>query len=526
MAVVQISKIQVRRGQKNSNSGVPQLSSAEFAWAVDSQELFIGNGSVQEGAPYVGNTKILTEHDNILELASSYRFASDDISITQSISRTLQTKLDEYVSVADYGASGDGATDNVAAFERAFDELFKNVNDDYKKVLLVPNGEYIFNSDLEIPDSVILRGETELGAILNIGSNNINFVTSTGLTFNNFDSSNRPRNIDISNLTIKRTTGQVDISGVGDSKFTNVKFLGGYELGDTVTNIATEPAAIVWLNNLLGTRVHDVRFKKCKFEANSLSIKCSQTSVFESAVYWEDCEFFVNHTGIYVDGLAGQGNNWIITHCEFEEIARQAFKSTQGQGTHIQNCKFKNVGNDTNDAGSPVDVMVSFGENTNNLVLDCTSNRHQNASMVSSDTVASVSEVENADKVSFIDKNYAIVYPADSFTPLTVFSAFTKFIEVDYTLTLDGNTRYGTISIVIGNDVQEINITDNYAYSSTSSSSSAGALMTGFEFQAELKDNTTDFGDSALQPDTVLLTYKNPLPGAQGTISFDVTYGV
>ena len=170
--------------------------------------------------------------------------------------------------------------------------------------------------------------------------------------------------------------------------------------------------------------------------------------------------------------------------------------------------------------------MVSFGENTNNLVLDCTSNRHQNASMVSSDTVASVSEVENADKVSFIDKNYAIVYPADSFTPLTVFSAFTKFIEVDYTLTLDGNTRYGTISIVIGNDVQEINITDNYEYSSTSSSSSAGALMTGFEFQAELKDNTTDFGDSALQPDTVLLTYKNPLPGAQGTISFDVTYGV
>ena len=45
MAVVQISKIQVRRGQKNSNSVIPQLSSAEFAWSVDSQELYIGNGS-------------------------------------------------------------------------------------------------------------------------------------------------------------------------------------------------------------------------------------------------------------------------------------------------------------------------------------------------------------------------------------------------------------------------------------------------------------------------------------------------
>jgi hypothetical protein len=92
VAVVQISKIQVRRGQKNSNSGVPQLSSAEFAWAVDSQELFIGNGSVLEGAPYVGNTKVLTEHDNILELASSYQFASDDTAITLSVSRSLQSK--------------------------------------------------------------------------------------------------------------------------------------------------------------------------------------------------------------------------------------------------------------------------------------------------------------------------------------------------------------------------------------------------------------------------------------------------
>jgi hypothetical protein len=92
MAVVQISKIQVRRGLKNSGIGVPQLSSAEFAWAVDSQELFIGNGSVAEGAPYVGNTKVLTEHDNILELAASYRFADLEPSITQSVARSLQNK--------------------------------------------------------------------------------------------------------------------------------------------------------------------------------------------------------------------------------------------------------------------------------------------------------------------------------------------------------------------------------------------------------------------------------------------------
>ena len=34
MAVVQISKIQVRRGKKNT-TGMPQLASGELAWAID-----------------------------------------------------------------------------------------------------------------------------------------------------------------------------------------------------------------------------------------------------------------------------------------------------------------------------------------------------------------------------------------------------------------------------------------------------------------------------------------------------------
>ena len=72
MAVVQISRIQIRRGQKNQGSGLPQLASGELAWAVDTQELFVGNGAVAEGAPYVGNTKVLTEHDNLLDLIDQY----------------------------------------------------------------------------------------------------------------------------------------------------------------------------------------------------------------------------------------------------------------------------------------------------------------------------------------------------------------------------------------------------------------------------------------------------------------------
>jgi Major tropism determinant N-terminal domain len=60
MAIVQISQIKNRRGLSED---LPQLASAELGWSIDTQELYIGNGTVEEGAPEVGNTRLLTEND-------------------------------------------------------------------------------------------------------------------------------------------------------------------------------------------------------------------------------------------------------------------------------------------------------------------------------------------------------------------------------------------------------------------------------------------------------------------------------
>ena len=236
MAVVQISKIQQRRGQKLL-SGMPQLSSAELAWAVDTQELFIGNGSVTEGAPYVGNTRVLTEHDNILELAGSYKFAEPDFSITASIFRSLQSKLDEIqVSVTDFGPQPDPSTNHTPHFVTAFAQLFQNANTRYKKVLTIPNGHYYFTSTLRIPSNVILRGETQDGVILDIGANAIEFLSAAGTdVLGPFTSTDHPENVSISNLTIQYTTGGMDITALKDSKFESVKWKSTYTLGDTVS---------------------------------------------------------------------------------------------------------------------------------------------------------------------------------------------------------------------------------------------------------------------------------------------------
>lgn len=236
MAVIQISKIQQRRGQKLI-SGIPQLSSGELAWAVDTQELFIGNGSLSEGSPYVGNTKVLTEHDNILELASSYRFANDDTAITYSVSRSLQSKIDEIeVSILDFGSPIDGSTDCTEAFNNAFSELFQTVgNEKYRKVLVIPNGTYLFTQVLNIPSNVHIRGETKENVILDITAG-VQFISQDGTDIFGFDSSNRPENIHISNLTFRYVDSGINLSGVKDSDFENVLFQGDYQLGQEPLN--------------------------------------------------------------------------------------------------------------------------------------------------------------------------------------------------------------------------------------------------------------------------------------------------
>ena len=93
MAVVQISKIQLRRGLQEN---LPQLASAEMGWSVDERRLFIGNGTLAEGAPSTGVTEILTiqnlhsELANITILQGNVADLEANVAILQSEVSSLQ----------------------------------------------------------------------------------------------------------------------------------------------------------------------------------------------------------------------------------------------------------------------------------------------------------------------------------------------------------------------------------------------------------------------------------------------------
>ena len=75
MAIVQISRIAHRSGLLQN---LPQLAKAELGYSVDQRRLFIGNGQLTDSAPETGNTEILTEYSDILNLANSYTFKNND----------------------------------------------------------------------------------------------------------------------------------------------------------------------------------------------------------------------------------------------------------------------------------------------------------------------------------------------------------------------------------------------------------------------------------------------------------------
>ena len=98
MPIVQISRIQHRRGKATD---LPQLAAGELGWSIDDRKLYIGNGTLADGAPNIGNTEIVTAGSSSFTTALTHvykGYLGDATTInTGNTTRTLQSVLDDYV---------------------------------------------------------------------------------------------------------------------------------------------------------------------------------------------------------------------------------------------------------------------------------------------------------------------------------------------------------------------------------------------------------------------------------------------
>ena len=283
MAIVQVSRITNRKGLTEN---LPQLAGAELGWCIDSRRLFIGNGTLAEGAPVIGNTEILTEFSDITVL-SGYTYA--DIAVgyaaqtgpTQSdpVVRTVQAKLDDFADVRDFGAVGDGVADDTAAINRALFQLYcRQSNSQVRRSLYFPAGTYKITETIIIPSYAKLVGEGADCTIIQLDtSGDISSLSAyvarfgdslqqTGANIGN-NGATPPRNIEISSMTFETVpiTDVFLIETATQCYFDSVNFRGPLTQTDITSGLAGDNIAGVRFNSTTALVCNQITFDKCRF---------------------------------------------------------------------------------------------------------------------------------------------------------------------------------------------------------------------------------------------------------------------
>ena len=500
MAVVSISRIQVRRGQKNTGSGLPQLASGEFGWAVDTQELFIGNGSVSEGAPFVGNTKLLSENDNLFEFANTYQYKTGltvqtGDSPNNPVLRTLQDRLDDRVSIRSFGAAGDG-TNQTAALQRAIDQLYLNASNkgqpQARVELILEPGEYLITNTIYLPPFATIRGAGADKTIILSGAfealRTVNETSTPGVYANDSGSTtlNQARNISISNLTIKSIGGAaLSLVSCRDSMFTNLVLEGSYELDDAVSGYIdgirlNSLSTAVSSNNNVFDNVHIKKFVTAIKSDNDIKDNTWSNCTFKTL--WQGAAFGLNTVALGSGGMETGPVNNLITHSVFDEIYTSAIQVWAGRDNTSSFNKFYAVGNASGTSASsnqypiikfiaPVDLEEPGTEftfvNGNKSINDWFKRSEElGYNEIYKNGVRYYPEVEGPAITEFNTTHKITIGQSGEYTKLFRLPADTaKGYEIDYIYkSKTAGTRTGTMTLVVDPENDTTTFDDEYTF--------------------------------------------------------------
>jgi len=514
MAIVQISRIQHRRGKADSGTGLPQLASGELGWAIDRQKLYIGNGSVSEGAPFVGNTEILTAGTDIFALADQYKYKPLNSLWNGEVpfARDLQSKLDDVVSVFDFGATGDG-TDQTAAIQSAIDKLYKSTEVSNRVVLWFPAGEYTISSTLQVPPYATLRGAGKNKTILN--ANNCDLFQTIHYDPNDPDvliinQASQAQYIEISEMTLTSNSKNTVLSAQSCkfSVFKDLRFEGTWASGD---------AEETWFESkaiCLDSFSNDV------ISRNNIFSNIEVDGFFYAVYSDYDIMYntFSNMNLITVGrGVAfGEGTTLgsgaqqygprynTVEESIFDRIDTQGINIAAGEYNVSKSNQFLNVGNFGNPAvTSDSTAIITFASHTNTSTLDFFERLNTTSNLVSLGVVYPA-EVEGRKFLEVANLNEVSIGPGTGLTLLhfPIVERGTIFIDYVYTESANDSVKEGTIEIISNIATEEITVTDVFNFVGNQS------FVDDLTFTAIYEDNNSD-----LSPDTITMLATNTIPG-------------
>jgi hypothetical protein len=355
MAVIEIAKIQVRRGQE-LQTGVPQLDPGEFGWAQDTEHLYIGKRIV-EGANSDENSRILTENDlnnifsllgatNTLTLTTVYQYRDGIFGIEHTPPRLVQGKLDDYVSLTDFGVvTSSTAVDIALNFQHAVADLFGG-DENNRRQLRVPAGNYFINDPIILPSYTTIIGEgSGLTKLILTSATNLfkstdsDYITLSGMT------------LEYSN-TLTSNDALLSLRNVVNAKIKDMRFTTSSTF--TMTNsgigisLSGEGGSIV-------EKCKDIYIDNCEFSSIGIGIVGTGTVVHPviSNSAFNNLQQGINFgvgtsTFVPLDG--------VIIANRFEKIIREGIFVGTGtnRANHVsENNIFREVGNGPDGIGNP-----------------------------------------------------------------------------------------------------------------------------------------------------------------------------
>jgi hypothetical protein len=525
MAVVEISKIQVRRGDARS-VGMPQLDTGELGWAITGTdpastdpELYIGNNTV-DGASSTVNTRILTELDLPNIFGSSITTSTFIYDGNQQeaggtgaiistgdtgsdIERTVKQKLNDSVTTWDFGVyNEDDSNTTTIGLQRAINMLYLNSDKTSPRsrvTLRMPAGIYGINDTIYLPPYTTLIGDGQNKTIITfIGSGKpiFQFVDGTStpgspVTLNSFQSGTSPRNITIKGISLNLSDAlspdsaypMIYADSPTDTIIDDVGFAGFPTLEYSDNN--KNNVGISIRNN--GISVRNFRITNCTFDTLHAGIKSDYD--IDDAIITNNRFSNLKKGIVFGETLVGDvgPRNCVITRNVFDVIKEEAILITSSNTSNLTNhiCSqniYNTVGNgdyrlnetpygDLNPSSSATSVIVfdTFGNVSDNEYFSRFSAFNQNV------VIDKVFKPLVKGHASIVDNKVRVISIGTSHTSgiLAIFPAAdpgATNIHLQYQIvsTGAGVTRWGDLHIVVAGGNSINNIVDNYRMAGTS----------------------------------------------------------
>jgi hypothetical protein len=310
----------------------------------------------------VGNKGIILSSDTSNTWSgTSYTFGSN------TTIRTIQKKLDDFVSVKDFGAKGDGLTDDTEAINRALYEIYcRNSIISSRKVLYFPSGTYIVSDGINVPTNAILRGEGANNTIIKqtADSSYVSYVMTTADNKQQvggqigYNGAGLPSDITISDIGLESSADAFWLVNASRITLERVGMFGGTNLP---TNSGIYECTGIYIIGSAVSPPTDINFIDCYIEKFNYGVFQPDTETSRNLIF-NSVTFNNLYKGMYLCNGDGQVNTMTISNCIFDLIYDKAIDANYVTNITSTFNSYKDVANNYLGNNNAANYVIDFGD--------------------------------------------------------------------------------------------------------------------------------------------------------------------